>query len=150
MGGLEDFMKTFGFSQNDALTLIIICSLVMMLNFAGGLFTSSIRAFGGPIKPSKLTQRTSFRLALVTELFLIIYVVYYHSVPVSGIETAQMIYWGFIILASPLLAAIGSQLIYVVMAVKTEELKKEGLRIERGQDQDSDSDEMEEDEEEDT
>jgi hypothetical protein len=71
MGGLEDFMKTFGFPANDALTLII-CALVLMANFAGGLFTSIIRGFGGPIKPSKLTQRTSFRLALVTELFLII------------------------------------------------------------------------------
>jgi hypothetical protein len=72
MDGLEDFMKTFGFPANDALTLIIICALVLMANFAGGLFTSIIRGFGGPIKPSKLTQRTSFRLALVTELFLII------------------------------------------------------------------------------
>ena len=63
MGGIEDFMKTFGFPGNDALTIIIICALVLVANFAGGLI---IRAFGGPIKPSKLTQRTSFRLALVT------------------------------------------------------------------------------------
>jgi len=66
MGGIEDFMKTFGFPGNDALTIIIICALVLVANFAGGLFTSIIRTFGGPIKPSKLTQRTSFRLALVT------------------------------------------------------------------------------------
>jgi len=59
-------MKTFGFPGNDGLTIIIICALVLVANFAGGLFTSIIRAFGGPIKPSKLTQRTSFRLALVT------------------------------------------------------------------------------------
>ncbi|MDA1088919.1 MAG: hypothetical protein O3A85_01205 [Proteobacteria bacterium] len=129
MGGIEDFMKTFGFSQNDALTIIIICVLVMMANFAGGLFTSIIRAFGGPIKPSKLTGRTSFRLALVSELFLIIYVVYYHTVLFPGIETAQIIYWAFVILATPLLAAIGSQLIHVAMGAKIEELEKEGRRL---------------------
>ena len=144
MGGIEDFMKTFGFPANDAVTIIIICALVLMANFAGGLFTSIIHAFGGPIKPSKLTQRTSFRLALVTELFLIIYVIYYHTVLFPGIETAQIIYWAFIVLASPLLAAIGSQLIYVALAAKIEELKKEGRRIERGEDDESDSDQDEE------
>ena len=120
-----------------------------MANFAGGLFTSIIRAFGGPIKQSKLTQRTSFRLALVTELFLIIYVVYYHTVLFPGIETAQIIFWAFVILASPLLAAIGSQLIYVALAAKIQELQKEGRRLERQQGKDSVPDQVaEEDEEE--
>lgn len=148
MGGIEDFMKTFGFSQNDALTIIIICVLVMMVNFAGGLFTSIIRAFGGPIKPSKLTGRTSFRLALVSELFLIIYVIYYHTVLFPGIETAQIIYWAFVILSAPLLAAIGSQLIHVAMGAKIQELEKEGRRLARLDGQDAGSEKAEEDGEE--
>ena len=48
MSGIEDFMKTFGFTA-DALTIVIICALVLMLNFAGGLFSQIILAFGGPI-----------------------------------------------------------------------------------------------------
>jgi len=44
-----------------------------------------------------------------------------------------MIYWGFIILASPLLAAISSQLIYIALAAKIKELEKEGRRLERGE-----------------
>ena len=66
-------------------------------------------------------------------MFLIIYVIYYHTVLFPGVETAQMIYWGFIILASPLLAAIGSQLIYIALAAKIKELEKEGRRLERGE-----------------
>jgi hypothetical protein len=72
-------------------------------------------------------------LAVVAELFLIIYIVYYHTVLVPGLETAQMIFWGFMLLASPLLATIGSQLTYVAFASKIEGLKKQALRMEREQ-----------------
>ena len=132
MSGIEDFMKAFGFTA-DALTIVIICSLVLMLNFAGGLFSQIILAFGGPIHERKMFQRTSFRLALVSELFLIVYIVYYHTVLVPGIEAAEIIYWAFILLAAPLLAAIGAQLIYIALADKIEGLKKEGRRIDRGE-----------------
>ena len=132
MSGIEDFMKAFGFTA-DALTIVIICSLVLMLNFAGGLFSQIILAFGGPIHERKMTQRTSFRLALLSELFLIVYIVYYHTVLVPGIEAAEIIYWAFILLAAPLLAAIGAQLIYIALADKIDGLKKEGRRIDRGE-----------------
>ena len=132
MSGIEDFMKTFEFTA-DALTIVIICALVLMLNFAGGLFSQIILAFGGPIHERKMFQRTSFRLALLSELFLIVYIVYYHTVLVPGIEAAEIIYWAFILLAAPLLAAIGAQLIYIALADKIEGLKKEGRRIDRGE-----------------
>ena len=80
-----------------------------------------------------LTSRTSFRLAVVAELMLIIYIVYYHTVLVPGIETAQMIFWGFMVLASPLLAAIGAQLTYVAFAKKIEGLNKQAIQLEREQ-----------------
>ena len=132
MAGIEDFMATFGFATG-AFTIVIVCSLVLLLNFAGGLFSQIILAFGGPIHERKMIQRTSFRLAMVSELMLIVYIVYYHTVLVPGIETAAIIYWVFMLLASPLLAALGAQLIYVALADKIEKLKKEGRRIERGE-----------------
>ncbi len=132
MSGIEEFMRTFGFSV-DAFTIVIICVLVMLGNFAGGLFSKIIQAFGGPITELNLTQRTSFRLLCLSELFLIGFIVYYHTMLNTGIETAQIIYWVFIVLASPLLAAIGAQLIYVAFADKIEGLKKEGRRIARGE-----------------
>ena len=62
---------------------------------------------------------------MVSELVLLLYIAYYHAVLVSGIDTAQIIYWGFVILAAPLLAALGAQLTYVAFAAKIEELKQD-------------------------
>ena len=125
-------MESFGFSV-EALTLFFICALILMMNLAGGLFSNIILSFGGPIHDRGLTKRTSFRLALVSELFLIIYIAYYHTVLVPGIEVAEMIFWGFMVLAAPLLAAIGAQLTYVAFASKIEDLKKQGRQLDREQ-----------------
>ena len=122
MKGIEEFMGSFGFKE-DPLILLIICVLALLFNLTGGLFTNIIRGMGGTIFEKSLISSTSFRLALVAELFLIIYIVYYHTVLVPGLETAQMIFWGFMVLAAPLLALIGAQLTYVAFAGKIEDLK---------------------------
>ena len=146
MEGIEGFMKSFGFTQ-DPLIIIIVCAPALMGNFAGGLFSNIILSFGGPIFERSLTQRTSFRLTLVSELFLIIYIAYYHTVLVPGIETAQMIFWGFMVLASPLLAITGAQLTYVAFAKKIDSLKRKGVRLERQQRKDKMAKATEEDSE---
>ena len=139
MSGLEDFMATFGFTK-DAITIIIVSAVVLLANFAGGLFSQIILAFGGPIREKKMVQRTAFRLAFVSELFLIIYIVYYHMALGIALGAAAIIYWIFILLAAPLMAAIGAQLIYVALSDKIEKLKKEGRRIERGEEAAEDDD----------
>ena len=131
MKAIDEFMGSFGFKE-EPLILLIICVLALLLNLTGGLFTNIIRGMGGPIKKTSLMSRTSFRLALVAELFLIIYIVYYHTVLVPGLETAQMIFWGFMLLASPLLALIGAQLTYLAFAKKIEELKQQAVQEARG------------------
>ncbi len=130
MRAIEGFMKSFGFTQ-DPITIAMICLLVLLGNFAAGMFTSIILAFSGPIQERKITQRTSFRLALMSELFLIAYVVYYHAVLVSQLNTEQVIFWGFTLLAAPLLAALGAQLTYIAFAAKIEELKEKGRNLGR-------------------
>ncbi len=127
---LENTLETFGFTQDPA-TVAILCLLVLLGNFTGGLMANIFVAFGGPIANRKITERTSFRLAMVAELILIVYIGYYHTVLVPGIGTAQVIFWGFTILAAPLLAALGAQLTYVAFASKIEELKKEYRDFER-------------------
>lgn len=146
MEGFEGFMKSFGFTQ-DPLIIIIIWALALMGIFAGGLFSNIILSFGGPIFERSMTQRTSFRLTLVSELFLIIYIAYYHTVLVPGIETAQMIFWGFMVLASPLLAITDAQLTYVAFAKKIDSLKRKGVRLERQQRKDKMAKATEEDSE---
>ena len=124
MGYLEETLETFGFTQDSAI-IAIMCVVVLLGNFSGGLIANILLSFGGPIPERKLTQRTGFRLALVSELILIVYIVYYHTILVTDITMAQVIYWVFTLLAAPLLAAFGAQLGYVAMSKKIEQLKKE-------------------------
>ena len=139
MSGAEVFIESFGFTK-DAITILIVCVVVLLANFAGGLFSNIIRAFGGPIRERKLIQRTPFRLAVFSELFLIIYIVYYHMALGIALGAAAIIYWVFILLAAPLMAAIGAQLTYVALSDKIEKLKKAGRQIERGEEAAEDDD----------
>lgn len=120
--GLEKFLMTFGFAK-DSLIVAIVCLLVLLGNFTGGLMSNILLAQGGPIPERKLTEKTSFRLALVSELMLLIYAVYYHAAVTQSINTAQIIYWGFTLLAAPLLAMLGAQLSYVAFSKKIDKLK---------------------------
>ncbi|MGH6662274.1 MAG: hypothetical protein ACREB6_12100 [Rhodospirillales bacterium] len=130
--GLEKFLMSFGFAK-DSLIVAIVCLLVLLGNFTGGLMSNILLAQGGPIPDRKLTQKTSFRLALVSELMLLIYAVYYHAAVTQSINTAQIIYWGFTLMAAPLLAALGAQLSYVAFAKKIDKLKAAHRNKERAE-----------------
>ena len=129
---LDKTVESFGFTQDPAI-IAIICIMVLLVNFAGGLMANILIAFGGPIEQRKITERTSFRLALMSELILIVYVIYYHTVLVTGITLAQVIFWMFTLIAAPILAALGAQLTYLAFAKKIEELKKDFLDFEKSQ-----------------
>lgn len=148
MRGIEGFMEAFGFTQ-ETFIIAMLCLVVLLGNFAGGMFSSIILAFSGPIHERKITQRTSFRLALVSELVLILYAVYYHAVLVSKIDTGQVIFWVFTLFAAPMLAALGAQLTYIAFAAKIEELKEQGEEIDRAERGESRSDDIEDAEDED-
>lgn len=130
--GLEKFLMSFGFAK-DSLIVAIVCLLVLLGNFTGGLMSNILLAQGGPIPDRKLTEKTSFRLALVSELMLLIYAVYYHAAVTQSINTAQIIYWGFTLLAAPLLAALGAQLSYVAFSKKIDKLKAAHRNKERAE-----------------
>lgn len=132
MRGIEGFMESFGFTQ-ETFIIAMLCLVVLLGNFAGGMFSSIITAFSGPIHERKLTQRTSFRMALVSELVLIVYAVYYHAVLVSGIDAGQIIFWVFTLFAAPILAALGAQLTYIAFAAKIEDLKEQGKAMDRAE-----------------
>ena len=67
----------------------------------------------------------------MAELLIFVYAGYYHTVLVPGINTTQIIYWAFVFLASPLLAALGAQLTYVAFASRNDELKEGALDLDR-------------------
>lgn len=136
MGDFFDLIQSFGFSRNDKETIGIVSLLILLGNFSGGLMSNILIAFGGPIKERKLIERTSFRLAMVSELIFLVYIIYYQAALSStAVTTAQLIYWGYLLAAAPLMAALGGQLMYLAFSGKIEELKQEYKDIEMGVDE---------------
>jgi len=132
MKNIEEFMRSFGFVE-DPLTVILVCALFLLFNFAGGLFSNILLAFTNVTYKLRRFERPSFRLALISEVFLVIFIIFVHTVLETGFEMGQIIFWGFVILASPLLAAIGGQLTYVALAKRIDALKRRALRKESQQ-----------------
>ena len=104
MDAIDVFMTSFGFGKNTFI-IGIICLVVLLGNFVGGLLKSILVSQARSKNERPLTQRTSFRIVMVVEALIIVYAIYYHIVLVPGINTAQIIYWATVIFAAPLLAA---------------------------------------------
>ena len=133
MKGFEELIASFGFREGPFI-VAILCIVVVLVNFMGGLFKNIILAMGGrQIVELPLVQRTSFRLAAATEFFFFAYIVYYHTILTSKIVIAQVIFWVFFLLAGPLLAMLGSQISYLGFKKKIEELKSEDYATEKEQ-----------------
>ena len=120
MDAIDVFMTSFGFGKNTFI-IGIICLVVLLGNFVGGLLSNILASQGAPKEVRPLTQRTSFRIVMMGEASIIVYAIYYHIALVPGINTAQIIYWIFVVLAAPLLAALGAQLSYVAFASKDDD-----------------------------
>ena len=130
MKDFEAFIVSFGFREGPFITAIL-CIVVLLVNFTGGLFSNIILAMSGrPIAERPMFQRTSFRLAAASEFLFISYIVYYHTVLTSGIVIAQAIFWNFTAIAAPLLAMIGAQIGYLTYKKTIDELKSEDYAIE--------------------
>ena len=117
--GIEAILRMFLFSEH-LLTIALVCLVVFLGNFFGGLLNSILVAYSGPQRERPLKERMSIRLMLMSDLFLVIYAVYYHAILVRDIELAQVFYWLFALVTSPLLALLGSQITYVLYAKQIE------------------------------
>ena len=130
MKGFEEFIVSFGFKE-DPFLVAILCIVVLLGNFTGGLFSNIILAMRGrPIIEQPFFRRTSFHLAAAIEFFFIGNIVYYHTILNPGIVIAQTIFWNFSVMAAPMLAMIGAQISYLGFKGKIEELKSEDYVIE--------------------
>ena len=133
MKDLEAFIVSFGFKE-EPFIIFILCIVVLLVNFTGGLFSNIILAMSGrPIVERPFFRRTSFRMAAASEFLFLCYIGYYHFVLTSGIVIAEVIFWNFFILAAPLLAMIGAQIGYLGFKKKIEELKSEEYALKREQ-----------------
>ena len=140
-------MGSFGFREGPFI-VAILCIVVLLVNFMGGLFSNIILALNGrPIVKRPLVQRTSFRLAVASEFSFISYIVYYHTILTSGIVVAQVIFWNLFAIGAPMLAILGAQISYLGFKKKIDKLKSgvdEFEEEERYEEMDADTDDYEE------
>lgn len=121
---VKQILILFGFTKYQMI-IAVFCLVILLGNFLGGLLRSIILAHGGPLKPMKTTQTMGFRLVLMSELFMLIFALYYHGMLIQTIDVSHVIYWIFAITSAPVLAFMGSQITYLVFEKKiTENYKK--------------------------
>ncbi len=147
MKDFEEFIVSFGFKEGPFI-IAILCIMVLLCSFTGGLFSNIILAMTGrKIVERSFFQRPSFRLAAAAEFFFLAYIVYYHTVLTSGIVLAQAIFWNFTLMAAPLLAMLGAQIGYLTHKKKIDKLKSKKYGMEDQQlseEMDDDADDYEE------
>ena len=120
---LEMTLTLFGFTRFQEI-IAVVCLVILLGNLLGGLLHSIMLAFGGPRPERKLTDRISFRIVLSSEVFLIIFAIYYHAILIGTVTFAHVVYWGFAMVAAPVLAVIGTQISYMVYAKQIEANKR--------------------------
>lgn len=116
---LKPVLEGFGFTHLHTM-ISMVCLLMFLGNFMGGLLASIMNAYGGPQKPRKMTDKISFRLCLSSELFLMIFAAYYHFWLIEDIQLPHIVYWISTLLISPLLAYIGAQITFLIYQKKIE------------------------------
>ena len=117
---VKQILVLFGFTKYQMI-IAIICLVVLLGSFLGGLLRSIMMASGGPLKPLKTTQTMGFRLVILAEAMLLIFAFYYHAILIQTIDVSHVIYWVFALLSAPVLAFMGSQITYLVFQKKIEE-----------------------------
>lgn len=130
MGIVEQILTLFGFTTHQ-MFIAAVCSVVLLGNFFGGLMRNIALAFGGAIKPRPITQTIGFRAALVSEVAIIIFALYYHAVLLGNVTAIQVIYWVFTLLSAPVLAYIGAQITYLIFQKRIEDRVKAYIAWER-------------------
>lgn len=130
MGFFEQLLILFGFTKHQ-MFIAAVCWVILLGNFSGGLVRNIILAFGGPIHPRPLTQTLGFRAVLASETLLILFALYYHSALLGEVTAIHVIFWAFTLLASPVLAYIGSQITFLVFQKRIEDRIKAYLVWER-------------------
>lgn len=112
-----DLLKAFNFTEMQA--WIAVISLVLFTgNLLGGILSALAFVNSSQLRPRPLSQRISFRLFLLSEFMLWVFVFFYHVFMIEEIILAHIVYWVSATMMLPLLAIIGSQMMLVVFSSK--------------------------------
>lgn len=136
-----DLLMSFGFKEMQ-IWIATISALLFSGNLLGGIlsalmFVNSNMAIQRPLK-----ERIAFRLFILSEVMLLIFVFFYHVFMIESITVSHVVYWFSAMMMLPLLAIIGSQAILVTFSgkVKAKEAaykrQVQAMRAKRAQEMD--------------
>jgi hypothetical protein len=140
--GYIDLLKAFGFKEMQ-IWIATISALLFSSNFLGGILSGLMFVNSSKLQQRPLKERISFRLFMLSEVILLIFVFFYHVFMIERMSVSHVIYWISAIMMMPLLAIIGSQVIQVTfsgrMKAKQDALKRKeaSARAKRAQEMDN-------------
>ena len=122
-----DLLKAFNFTEMQA--WIAVMSAVLFAScLLGGILSALTFVNSNMLTPRPLSERISFRLFIIAELLLWIFVFFYHVFMIESITLSHVVYWVSATLMMPLLGIIGSQSMLVTFSGKVNAKAKEYKR----------------------
>ena len=121
-----EFLKGFGFKEMQ-IWIATISAFLFSGCLLGGILSALTFVNSTQLQQRPLKERISFRLFLLAELMLFIFIFFYHVFMIEMITLSHIIYWISASLMMPLLAIIGSQLMLVAFSGKMK-AKDDALR----------------------
>jgi len=121
-----ELLKAFNFTEMQA-WIATISAVMFSSCLLGGIISALMFVNSKRLQQRPLKERISYRLFIIAEVIMVIFILYYHAFMIEEITASHAIYWMSAIMMMPLLAIIGSQVIQVVYSGRLK-AKKEALR----------------------
>ncbi|MFC1673645.1 hypothetical protein ACFL12_05780 [Pseudomonadota bacterium] len=127
-----EFLKAFGFKEMQ-IWIATISALLFSGCFLGGLLSAMTFVNSNQLQQRPLKERISFRLFILAEFILLVFVFFYHVFMIEMMTVAHAVYWISATMMMPLLAIIGSQVMLVAYSGKVKAKEAEVKRRRRAQ-----------------
>ena len=127
-----DLLKAFSFTEMQA-WIASISALMFSISLLGGIISALMFINSNRLRQRPLKDRISYRLFIISEVILVIFILYYHAFMIETITVSHAIYWASAVMMMPLLAIIGSQSIQVVFSGRLKAKKEALARRERAE-----------------
>ena len=122
-----DLLKAFSFTEMQA-WIAVISAFMFASCLLGGILSALTYVNSNLLVQRPLSERISFRLFIIAEVLLWVFVFFYHVFMIESITLSHVVYWVSATLMMPLLGIIGSQTMLVTFSgkvnAKTKELKR--------------------------
>ncbi len=129
-------LRAFGFEDME-IWIAVVSTILFSACLLGGILSALTFVKSPRLERRPLGERISYRLFIIAEVMLLIFIFYYHVFMIETITLAHAIYWVSAMLMMPLLAIIGSESVLLIygkkIRAKAKELKRRA-RLKRCQD----------------